>query len=270
MMDRAPNGLTLEPQTLEFYRRVIDMLNDAGVEFLVGGAYALERYTGIVRHTKDFDIFVRPCDREDVLRLLEQAGYTTEVTFSHWLAKARQSDDFVDVIFSSGNGIARVDDEWFAHALDDRVLDRPVRICPAEETIWSKAFIMERERFDGADVAHLLRVAGPTLDWARLIRRFGPHWRVLLAHLTLFGFIYPCERSKIPPAVMRELTDRLAAEAEAPDHAERVCHGTILSRSQYLVDLECWDYADPRLEPRGAMTDAQVRRWTRAAFDEAA
>jgi Nucleotidyl transferase of unknown function (DUF2204) len=269
-MERASNGLTLEPQTIEFYRRVIDMLNDAGLQFLVGGAYALERYTGIARHTKDFDIFVRPRDREQVLRLLELAGYATEVTFSHWLAKVRMDDDVVDVIFSSGNGVACVDDEWFAHALHDRVLDRRVRICPVEETIWSKAFIMERERFDGADVAHLLRVKGPTLDWARLIRRFGPRWRVLLAHLTLFGFIYPCERSRIPPSVMRELADRLAAETDARDHAERVCHGPILSRSQYLIDIECWGYADPRLAPLGAMTDLQVQRWTRAAFGEAA
>ena len=27
--------------------------------FLVGGAYAFARYTGIERHTKDFDVFVR-------------------------------------------------------------------------------------------------------------------------------------------------------------------------------------------------------------------
>ena len=30
--------------------------------FLVGGAYAFERYTGIARHTKDFDLFIHPRD----------------------------------------------------------------------------------------------------------------------------------------------------------------------------------------------------------------
>ena len=74
----------------------------------------------------------------------------------------------------------------------------PVQIAPAEETIWSKAFVMERERFDGADVAHLILGHGDKLDWQRLLERFGPHWRVLLAHLVLFGFIFPSARSRVP------------------------------------------------------------------------
>ena len=35
--------------------------------FLVGGAYAFARYTGIERHTKDFDVFVRPRDFDRAL-----------------------------------------------------------------------------------------------------------------------------------------------------------------------------------------------------------
>ena len=52
----------LDPDTFIFYERSLLALHDAGVPFLVGGAYAFERYTGIARHTKDFDIFVRPAD----------------------------------------------------------------------------------------------------------------------------------------------------------------------------------------------------------------
>jgi hypothetical protein len=58
-----------------------------------------------------------------------------------------------------------------------------------EETIWSKAFVMERERYDGADIAHLLRASAERLDWHRLLERFDAHWPVLLSHLILFGFI---------------------------------------------------------------------------------
>ena len=67
----------------------------------------------------------------------------------------------MDVIFNSGNGVARVDDLWFDHAPRTNVLGVIVRLSPAEEMIWSKAFIQERERFDGADVLHLLREVGP-------------------------------------------------------------------------------------------------------------
>ena len=103
-----------------------------------------------------------------------------------------------------------VDDQWFEHATEREVLGVRVLVAPPEESLWSKAFVMERERFDGADVAHIILAHGERLDWDRLIERFGEHWRVLLAHLVLFGFIYPSMRSKVPPAVLEELMERLA------------------------------------------------------------
>src|SRR5579871_3566968 len=105
----------LEPCTTRFYLDALTSLSRAKVPYLLGGAYALAHYTGIVRHTKDLDLFVRPADAPRVLEVLEQAGYRTEMTFSHWLGKAFCGDDFIDVIFSSGNGQCLVDDEWFAH-----------------------------------------------------------------------------------------------------------------------------------------------------------
>jgi hypothetical protein len=52
--------------------------------------------------------------------------------------------------------------------------------------IWQKAYVMERERFDGADIVHLLASCAPGIDWKRLMERFGPDWRVLMSHLILF------------------------------------------------------------------------------------
>jgi hypothetical protein len=253
----------LEPEAREFYCAAMTALTTAGVRFLVGGAYALERYTGIARHTKDFDIFVHPSDCDRVVGVLEGEGYDTELTFPHWLGKAHRGDHFVDIIFSSGNGVALVDNDWFKYAVDEVVLGLPVKLCPPEETIWSKAFIQERERFDGADVAHLLRARASTLDWDRLLRRFGPYWRVLLAHLVLFGFIYPSERAVLPERVMKELLRRLEGELAQPDD-QRVCQGTILSRAQYLVDVQQWGYEDPRICPVGNMTREETERWTEA------
>src|SRR4051794_5536120 len=193
----------LDPDTRAFYCRALTGLQEAGVPFLVGGAYAFERYTGIVRHTKDLDIFVRQADYPRAIAVLEADGCQGEVPFPHWLAKAYCGHHFVDLIFGSGNGVAPVDDDWFTHAVDETVLGIPVQIVPAEEMIWQKALIMERERFDGADVAHLLRARGDRLDWDRLLRRFGQHWRVLLSHLVLFGYIYSDEQAKIPSGVLR-------------------------------------------------------------------
>ncbi|HET7745730.1 MAG TPA: hypothetical protein VFM29_00420, partial [Vicinamibacteria bacterium] len=225
-----------------------------------------ERYTGIARHTKDFDIFVRERDCARALKTLELIGCTSDVTFTHWLGKAYNSrtGDFIDVIFSSGSGIAVVDDAWFRHSIQSRVLGIPARLCPAEEIIWSKAFIMERERYDGNDVAHLLRSCASGLDWPRLLRRFDGHWRVLLAHLVLFGFIYPAERTLVPAWVIDELQRALHAEISVPAPDLRVCNGTLLSRAQYLVDIQQWGYADARLHPEVQMTPHDIAHWTEA------
>ncbi|MGN6757455.1 MAG: nucleotidyltransferase family protein [Thermomicrobiales bacterium] len=246
------------------YRRAMTALNMAGAPYLVGGAYALEQYTGIARHTKDFDIFVHPASVQPTLAILAGAGFRTELTFRHWLGKAFRGDDLVDVIFSSGNGIGVVDDEWFAHAAPAEVLGIPVLLCPPEEMIWQKAFIMEKERFDGADIAHLLRARAATLDWSRLLRRFDRHRRVLLVHLILFGYIYPAERDLIPAPVLAELLDDLQAERRTPPPTARLCQGTFLSLLQYLVDIERDGYQDARLA-HGYMSEADLAAWT-AAF----
>ncbi len=259
----------LPPETIEFYREAMQALENAGVPFLVGGAYAFARYTGIERYTKDFDIFVLPADFERALDAFADKGWQADRSFPHWLGKTFRGDDFVDVIFSSGNGVARVDDVWFEKAVKGEVLGLPVRLIPAEEMIWSKSFIMERERFDGADVAHLLHCCAENLDWQRLLGRFGANggWRVLLAHLALFGYIYPAEAARIPRHVLEHLTGRLREDAD-PVTDPLLCRGPILSRSQYLIDIYRWGYHDARLRPAGNMSVEEIEQWTIAAEED--
>jgi hypothetical protein len=245
-----------------FYMDALKRLHETGIPFLVGGAFAFSHYSNVPRETKDIDVFVRPADLPRVLQAFGEAGYETETTFPHWLGKIRRGEYFMDVIFSSGNAVARVDDLWFDHAVRADVLGMIVRLSPVEEMIWSKAFIQERERFDGADVLHLLRETGPSLDWPRLLMRFGDYWRVLLSHLILFGFVYPDKRQNIPAWVMDELVRRLLVSR--PNVSSDVCYGTLLSREQYLHDLERLKYRDSRLEPNGPMTEEQIKIWTDA------
>jgi hypothetical protein len=254
----------LEPETQHFYCQALSTLAEAEIPFLVGGAYAFERYVGIPRHTKDFDIFVRPRDAQRVLDLLAERGFPSDMVFPHWLGKALCGDDFVDVIFSSGNGTCPVDESWFEHGVDDIVLGMPVKLVPAEEMIWQKAMIMERERYDGADVAHVLRAQADRLDWPRLLQRFDEHWRVLFSHLVLFGFVYPTDRNKVPRKVMDGLIRRLRAEMREPAADEELCQGTLLSREQYLIDVGAWGMRDARLKPAGKMSKREVAHWTAA------
>jgi len=176
----------------------MQLLHDNKIDFLVGVAYALAEYTRINRDTKDFDLFLRPKDVEPALAVWRKAGYTADYTFTHWLAKVQSGRVYADVIFRSGNGLGSVDDVWFQHAREATIFGLQVKIVLPEEVIWQKAYIMERERFDGADVAHLLSACAPNLDWDRLLKRFDTDWRVLLSHLILFGFIFPSKTTSDP------------------------------------------------------------------------
>lgn len=254
-----PTPKELDSGTLEFYQVVLTTLHDAGIPFLVGGTFAMERLAGIARQTKDLDLFVRRQDLDRITDALAAAGVDCRIAFEHWLAKATRGDQLVDLIFANGNSLAKVDDEWFAHGIPTVVLGLPAQICAAEEMIWSKSFVMERERFDGSDVLHILRQSARQLDWPRLIRHFGEHANVLLAHLVLFLYVYPDAHGMVPDGVLDELWQRRVV---VPPHGDRVCRGTLLSRAQYLVDIHAWAYMDARLPPHGPMSDREVIAWT--------
>ena len=253
------------PATAAFFRRALQSLADARVPFLVGGAFAHACFTGIRRPTKDLDLFIQRQDYERVAALMEAQGWRAEISYPHWLAKIYAGADFIDLIFNSGNGLTPVDERWFRGNQQAQVLGVPVLLANIEDGLLSKAFIMERERYDGADVAHLIQANAEHLDWPGLLERFGAHWRVLLAHLTLFGFIYPGERHRVPRWVMDKLVARLAAESHLPPAQDpHVCAGTLLSREQYLHDVEQLGYVDGRLTPVSTMTPEDVAVWTDA------
>lgn len=253
------------PGVHTFYREVIQALLDAKIPFLIGGGYAMRQLTGIVRSSPDLDVFVLPGDTAAIERALSAAGYAVEVTFKHWLLKVRRGERYIDLIYNSGNGATPVDAAWFEHSVAGTMFDLPVRLCPPEEMIWSKAFVVERERCDVADVAHLIRAVGAQLDWQRLIERFDANWRVLFAHVVLFGFVYPGEADLVPAWIIEEMSGRLLREHARPQgRHERLCRGTLLSREQYLVAIRDWGYRDARLQPDGGMRPSDVDRWTAA------
>jgi hypothetical protein len=239
------NDGSLAPETRQFYCDVLAILFKSNIPFLAGGAYALACYTGIVRDTKDFDVFCLEKDAKDILGALGEAGYKTELTDEIWLAKAFCNDNLVDIIFGSANGLAQVDEEWFTFAQEGQLLDFTVELIPPEEMIWSKSFIMTRNRYDLADIVHVILHQAQFLDWTRLLRRFDGHWRVLYNYLILFGYIYPNQRHLIPVDLMKELTDRLQNEIQTSESGP-LCRGTLFSTTDYLIDVTQWGYIDPR------------------------
>ncbi|MGH9339268.1 MAG: hypothetical protein ACRD1R_06720 [Acidobacteriota bacterium] len=123
----------------------------------IAGGFAYHAYTGIWRSTKDLDIFLKPEDVEPALATLRESGFQTEIVASHWLAKAWMRPYLIDLIFGMGNGALRVDDQWTQRSNPVKICGVMARLIPIEEMIASKLFIAKRDRFDGADVVHLIR-----------------------------------------------------------------------------------------------------------------
>jgi hypothetical protein len=235
-----------------FYARALRGLVRSRIPFMIGGAYALRVYAGIVRHTKDLDVFCARRDRGRILKVLSRFGNRVERHDPTWIVKVFRGDLFIDVIYGSGNGICHVDAQWFEHAHPARLLGSRVRLIPPEEMIWSKAFVQDRYRFDGADIAHILRRQGRTLDWRRLLDRMRPEWEILLAHLINVRFIYPAERDIVPDWVLHELLARLEQDKSLAERGRAarapVCRGTLLTPYDYVPDVTAWGYANARAD----------------------
>lgn len=204
------------PEEGRIYGEALDALDRADLSYMLGGALALNTYTGIWRDTKDLDVFVPEMRVPRVLEALQRAGFATEIAEPHWLAKARKEEIFVDVIHANDSGAVAVDESWFANAEEIEVLGRRVRVIPAEEMLLSKIFVASRDRWDMSDVLHLIFARRGELEWERILAGVGEHWELLLAYLYLYRYVYPNHASYLPRWVLDLLLKRYEAEIEAP------------------------------------------------------
>jgi hypothetical protein len=226
-----------------FYYEAISLLHQSDVPFMLGGGFATYHYTGIARATKDMDVFCKAGDYPKILKLFAEHGYRTELSDVRWLAKIFKDDNFIDVIFDTVNNICRVDDSWLEHATTGEFAGTQVKFMAPEELLWCKIYVQNRERYDGADVNHILLKAGKNLDWKRLYARLDAHWHLLLMHLISFQFVYPSEyHDIIPQWLFEELLGRARDQYAIPPSLEKVCRGPIIDQTQYEVDIKEWNY----------------------------
>lgn len=237
----------LEPDQKRVYREALIALNKSGRMYAVGAAFARHVYTNIWRPTKDLDVFVKPEDLCEVFAALQAAGFETQVKDGHWLGKAWKEKSFIDLIFGTGHGHLPINDEAFAGCRDAEVLGVPTHLIPIEEMISSAAYIAGRNRFDGGEIAHLIRSTKGNLDWERILRRLSDNRELLLWHLTFFDFIYPGHAHYLPHELMEELFAEAKERWHSQKRSSRKFRGTLLDPFSYNVDVEDWGYEDSRI-----------------------
>ncbi|WP_114778847.1 nucleotidyltransferase [Botryobacter ruber] len=226
----------------KFNCEALELLNASEAPYLVGGGYALRLYTGIQRDTKDLDIFCKAGDCPRIMKVFSDNGYETELTDARWLAKAKKGDHFIDMIFNNPSGLSPVDENWFKNSVKGELFDFKVRYIAAEELIWCKIYVQNRERYDGSDINHTLLRYGKKLDWKRLWLHLEQHWQLLLAQLLNFQFVYPSERDIIPRWLFDELLMRAKEQFDAPTSLEKICRGPLIDQTQYEPDSTEWHY----------------------------
>src|SRR5215475_2674031 len=195
------------PKQESLFREVIELMERDHVPFAISGAFALHEHTGIWRDTKDLDLFLPAADVARALKLLEDDGFETEIMDAVWLAKARRDDYFVDLITGMSNAVIRVDRTWIARARRTAIFGVSARVLAPEELIASKVFVTRRERFDGADICHIIYGTRGKFDWKRLLDLLGEHWQMLYWYLVLYHYIYPAN-VYVPADIWEELQQR--------------------------------------------------------------
>lgn len=225
------------------FREVLQLMNDKQVPYAVSGAFALHRHTGIWRNTKDLDLFLTAENAKRALEVLKEDGFQTEVVDPVWLSKAWRDGFFVDLITGMSNGIITVEDSWIEGSARAKVTGVQTRVLAAEELIASKMFVLFRERYDGADIAHVIHGTRGQLDWDRLLHLAGDHWELLFYAMVLFKYVYPGKTDFIPKKIWESMLERTRQEIENPDPKAQF-RGSLLDERMFAIDVAEWGMND--------------------------
>lgn len=231
------------PEQETLFREVLQRMNDSQIPYVVSGAFALQQHTGIWRNTKDLDLFLAPEDVPRAINMLNEEGFETEICDPVWLTKAHRGEFYVDLITGMSNAVITVDRSWIERGAPALVMGVPSRVLAPEELIASKLFVTRRERFDGADIVHVIHGTRGRLDWNRVLTIVGEHWQIVLWAMLLFHYIYPAHADYIPRQIWDDLLGRLRKEL---DHHNPLAHfrGSLIDEKMFAIDVEEWGMAN--------------------------
>jgi hypothetical protein len=243
----TPRILPCEQHAL--FREVLLLLEKLHCSYAVAGAFALRQHTKICRDTKDLDVFLTAATASEILPIFADHGFQCEVPDPAWLAKVHRDGYFVDFITGMSNGVIVVQDSWIERAYPAKVCGVNSRVLAPEEMLASKLFVTRRERFDGADIAHIIFASQGRLNWDRILDLAGEHWELVLWALILFRYVYPAHSGYVPKSLWTELLARLAENLNSPQPAAKF-RGTLVDDALFAIDVEEWGLDNLLVEQR--------------------
>jgi hypothetical protein len=211
----------ITPEHWQTYKCVLDRATREDVPFALGGGLAVSVYTGKGRYTKDLDLYVLPEHRDRAVQIVTRCGmadyFDTNPYDRDWIYRACKDDAIVDSIWAMANKRATVDAGWLERGPLVRMFDQEFRVIPPEELIWSKLYVLQRDRCDWPDILNMICATGKDLDWNHLIRRVAEDLPLVKGLVSVFSWVSPDRAALLPRWIWHQLELAPPQFAEDPD-----------------------------------------------------
>jgi hypothetical protein len=200
----------IPPQQWAVYEPVIRAARERGLAFALGGGLAFSHYANRWRNTKDLDLYLMPGDKDTMIEVLGACGmkdyFDVHDYDRQWIYRSHNGEGIiVDIIWQMANYRAQVDEGWLTRGEIVRIHGWPLRLLPVEELLWSKLYVMQRERCDWGDLLNILYSRAARVDWGHLLARVGEDKRVLAALVEIFTWACPDKARELPVWLWGEL-----------------------------------------------------------------
>ncbi|HVL38156.1 MAG TPA: nucleotidyltransferase [Fimbriimonadaceae bacterium] len=196
-------------QEWEVQKPIIERAQALDLPFALGGGLAFSEYARRLRNTKDLDLFINPRDGDAFLRILDELGWedyhSTKEYERHWIYRGTKRGLIIDIIWRMPNERADIDDEWLTRGKLVRIHGTELRLLPVEELIWSKLYVVQRDRSDWSDLLNLVHTQGEHLDWDYLLDRVQEDRLLLGGLLNIYRWMCQGDAMKLPPHIWERM-----------------------------------------------------------------
>ncbi|HWD17836.1 MAG TPA: hypothetical protein VHB20_01045 [Verrucomicrobiae bacterium] len=223
-----PENLTADPWWVSLIperewaalAQALEAMHAANIDCLLGGSVGLAFYTHTLRQPQSFALYMLPGEALSALQALGGIGFAFDEAWRPagppWAYRATRDGVHLDIVFAMPNRRAEVDLLWFAQPPEMQAHGLHLKIVPAEEMIWEKAFVLRSDRCDWPDILNLLRAMGPRLDWPHIFHRMGDDLPLLRALLSIYDWVCPTGAAQVPATVRERLRLPPLSTEEAP------------------------------------------------------
>jgi hypothetical protein len=157
------------PELIEAMKAAAGILNDAEIEFVLGGGLSAWARGG-PRSEHDVDFLIKPEDAERAVEVFEAAGWKTERPPEGWLYKTwHDNGALVDLIFDPASG--PITQAIIDRAHEDEVMALRAKVATLEDVLVSKLLAIKEQELNFSSVLEWSRALREQIDWQEVRER---------------------------------------------------------------------------------------------------